>query len=332
MEPNVNPIQVLGDGLNRPECVLTHKSGLIFTSNCSQNGGVSVIRPNGMTAHLLGTNAQNPLKPNGITLEPDGSFLLAHLGTSSGGIFRQRPNGRIEPVVTHANAHPLPPTNFITRDASGRLWITVSTTLSPRDKDYGRHANTGFIAVAEPGQSDAKIVANNLGYTNECVIDSERETVYVNETFARRLSRFDLNSNGTLSHRDVLATFSHGTYPDGLALDEAGNLWVTSIVSNRIIKVSPDGQQQVVLEDSDSAFLEKVENAFTSGTMASAHLTATGNTRLKNISSLAFGGPDRSTAYLGNLLDTQIHQISIDAKGCKLPHWGVSLGFLEQYL
>lgn len=332
MSPKKDNILTLGQGLDRPECVLTHVSGLIFTSNCSKNGGISIISPDGTSHHLLGNNPHNALKPNGIALEHHGRFLVAHLGESSGGIYRIQPNGATEPVVTHANGNPLPPTNFVTLDSFGRIWITVSTTLTPRDRDYRPDACTGFIAVAEPGQSDAQIVASGLGYTNECIVDTENSVVYVNETFGRRLTRFDLSDNGSLSNASLITSFSKGTYPDGLAQDEMGDLWVTSIVSNRIIKVSPDGVQQNIIEDCDDAFIETAEEAYASETMSKMHLVANGNTRLKNISSLAFGGADLSTAYVGNLMDSQLYCFDAKVRGRSLPHWDVPLGYLEQYL
>ncbi len=332
MTINIGDIVGIGTGLNRPECVLAHSSGLLFASNCAQNGGISIIRPDGTCSHLLGTDSQNALKPNGIALEPEGSFLAAHLGTSDGGVFRLDERGKPEPVVTHANGHPLPPTNFVIYDTLGRLWITVSTTIEPRANDYRQHANTGFIALAEPGQSNARIVADRLGYTNECVVDVEEKVVYVNETFGRRLTRFDLADDGSLSNQQVLTTFNAGTYPDGLALDEAGNLWVTSIVSNRIIKVSADGTQQTVFEDSDANHLHHAEMAYASDTMDASHLATTGKAQLKNTSSLAFGSANRSQIILGNLLDDKLYSFQSETTGRALPHWDVPLGFLEQYL
>jgi len=330
--PRIDELQAIGGGLNRPECVLTHKSGLIFTSNCAQNGGISIISPDGTCTNLLGTDPQNTLKPNGIALEPEGSFLVAHLGATQGGIFRISANGEISAVVTHANGEPLPPTNFIVIDSLGRRWITVSTTLTPRERDYRSGACTGFIALALPGQSNARIVASNLGYTNECIVDTNNAALYVNETFGRRLTRFDLSDDGSLSNRQVLTSFHSGTYPDGLAQDEAGDLWVTSIVSNRIIKVTTDGEQQIVLEDIDADYLNKAESAYLSDSMRSAHLASTGNTRLNNISSLAFGGNDLCQIYLGNLLDTHLYSFKVSTPGRALPHWDVPLGALERYL
>lgn len=312
--------------------MLAHSSGLIFTSNWAETGGISVISLDGSTTSLLGTSTQKPIKPNGIALENDGSFLLAHLGDTDGGIYRLSPDGAISTVVSHANGFALPPTNFVTLDAAGRIWITVSTTKQPRATDYRADACTGFIAVAEPGQSDARIVANGLGYTNECVIDMDNAALYVNETFTRQLSRFDLADDGSLNNRHVVTEFSSGTFPDGVALDEAGDLWVTSIVSNRIIKVKPSGEQILVLEDADTGFVAAAEQAYLANTMSRKHLAATGNTTLGNTSSLAFGGNDLSIAYIGNLLGSCLHQFKSNTRGKPPVHWNAPLGHLSRFL
>jgi len=265
-------------------------------------------------------------------MESDGYFLLAHLGDDTGGIYRLAPNGDLSEVVTHANGYPLPPTNFVSIDAIGRIWLTVSTTVIPRADDYRSNACSGFIAVAEQGQSNARIVKNGLGYANECVVDMHNSCVYVNETFGRRLVRFDLANDGTLSNRYVLTTFSAGTYPDGLALEEDGNLIVTSIVSNRIIKVSPSGKQELILEDADNNFVKAAESAYRSDTLGTEHLATTGNTGLANISSLAFGGVDRSTAYIGNLLGSCLYRFDTIMHGVAPSHWNASLGHLDNFL
>ena len=311
---------------------MAHSTGLLFTSNWTDSGGISVICPNGDTHSVLGTDLQNPIKPNGIALESNGHFLLAHLGETGGGIYRLAPNGTVSGVVTHANGYPLPPTNFVALDAIGRIWITVSTTVCPRANDYRKNACSGFIAVAEQGQYNARIVVSNLAYANECVVDMHNNYVYVNETFGRRLLRFDLATDGALSNRHVLTTFNMGTYPDGLTLEESGSLIVTSLVSNRVIKVSPTGEQELILEDADNAFVEMAEFAYGSDSLSSKHLASTGNTKLANISSLAFGGKNKSTAYLGNLLGSCLHSFNTAMHGVTPSHWNAPLGYLEQYL
>lgn len=325
-------VATIGRELNRPECVLTHSSGLVFVSNWASLGGVSVVDASGQCSNLFCAGVKHPLRPNGIALESGGTFLLAHLGETEGGVFRLGQHGKIQPVVTHADGVPLPPTNFITLDALDRLWITVSTTKIPRASDYRSSACTGFIALAEPGESNARIVARELGYTNECFVDLIQSAVFVNETFARRLTRFDLASDGSLSNRSTVTQFGTGVFPDGVTLDEDGNCWIASIVSNQIIKVSPVGEQMLILEDSDADFVARAEKAYQANRMGPEHLGSTGRARLKNTSSIAFGGPDRTTAYVGNLLDNCVYHFDAGVVGRAPVHWETPLGHLESYI
>jgi hypothetical protein len=118
-----------------------------------------------------------------------------------------------------------------------------------------------------------------------------------------------------------VAAFGKGTFPDGLAFDAAGGVWVTSIVSNRVIRVGPDGAQQLVLEDADEAHIDWCEQAFAAGGMGRNHMDACGGRFLKNISSLAFGGADLRTAYLGCLKGDSIAIFRSPVAGHPPVHW-----------
>jgi sugar lactone lactonase YvrE len=244
-------VTLFGSGLNRAECVLAHRSGLLFCSDSTAGGGVSVLGPDGAVSRILATDRDAPLHPNGIAMEPGGSFLIAHLGAEAdaGGVFRLFPDGRTEDVLTEIDGQPLPPTNFVQRDALGRIWVSISTWRHPRHLAYRRDADDGFVILIDG--KGARIVADGLGYTNECIVDVEAGLFHINETFGRRISRYRIGDDGALHDRTVVATFGEGVFPDGLSPDAEGGLWVTSVVSNRLIHVTPDGRQRVVLEDSD---------------------------------------------------------------------------------
>lgn len=322
-----------GSQLCRPECVLAHRSGLLFVPNWSSDGGYSLIDNAGKTHHILAAQAGFALRPNGIALENGGSVLLAHMGEINGGIYRMQPDGSVEAVVKTADHLPLPPTNYVVLDTAGRIWITVSTRISPRASDYRRRACSGFIAVADPGSTNATIVADGLGYANECVIDEQNACVYVNETFGRRLTRYTLHEgqNPRLSDPQICCTFGKGTYPDGLALDAEGWLWVTSIVSNRILRVSPDGLCELMFEDSCHEHIDWTETAYSADRLGRPHLDTAPSSQVKNISNLAFAGKALSRLYLGNLLGNSLPYIETRFKGAPMTHWNVNLGSLEIY-
>jgi sugar lactone lactonase YvrE len=324
---SVDAVSFLGTGLNRPECLVTHRSGLIFAADWTGTGGVSIIAPNSGASRILAREDGRTLRPNGIALEPGGSFLIAHLGADDGGLFRLHPDGRVEDLALHINGVAIPPSNFPLLDSRSRIWLTVSTRVSPRADDYRSTAQTGFIALIENGI--ARIVADGLGYANECALSADERHLFVNETFARRLTRFDVEANGDLSNRTTVVIFDAGTFPDGVVFDDEGAAWVTSIVSNRVIKVSPHGAISTVMEDSDLEHLLYVEAAFQSASMGRPHLDGVKSRVLRNISSLAFGGPNLRTAYLGCLLDDRIPFFEAPVTGAKPRHYDVELGPLK---
>jgi len=316
-------LSFLGKGLVRPECVLAHSSGTLLAPDWSGDGGIAMIAPDGGVAKIIAADAGEPLKPNGIALEPGGTVLMAHLGAETGGVFRMDGAGHVEPVLTELDGHALPPTNFPCLDREGRLWMTVSTRMAPRALAYRGDVADGFIVLLD--KSGARIVADGLGYTNECFVSPDGETLYVNETFGRRLSAFSIRSDGSLTDRRVVAEFGAGTFPDGLTMDEEGGLWITSVVSNRVIRVDRTGVEDIILEDVDEAHLGEVEAAYLAGEMGRPHLDAVKSEALKNISNLAFGGPDLRTIYLGCLLGDAIASFDSPVAGAEPIHWNAAL-------
>lgn len=308
-------LQPLGQGLHRPECVLGTPEGDVFVSDW--RGGVTVIRADGTQHTWLARTRAVDLRPNGIAFAPDGSFLLANLG-DDGGVWQLRQDGALLPFLTEVDGVPLPPANFVTVDRSGRTWISVSTRQRPRQRAWRPDVRDGFVVLVD--SRGARIVADGLHYTNEVRPDESGQWLFVVETFGRRILRFPVRSDG-LGTREPVIAFGHGCFPDGFAFDEAGGLWVTSLVSNRVLHVHADGRVDTPIEEINADQVEDVERAFASGTMGAEHLGPIPGARLQHVTSVAFGGVDRRTAYLGSLHTTCIFRVRTEVTGVPAPHW-----------
>lgn len=313
---SLNELVFIGKDLHRPECVLCTKSGNIYVSDW--RGGVTCIFNDGRQQSYLPKDTSIEIKPNGIALDRDGTFLIANLG-DDGGVWRLQRDGAIQPVLLEIDGVDLPPSNFVLIDKHGRVWITVSTRRIPRALGYRPDADDGFIVLLDP--KGPRIVADGLGYTNEIQFDAPGCWLYVNETFGRRLSRFRVGADGSLTGKETVATFGYGVYPDGLAFDQEGGIWITSVVSNRVIRITPEGNQHVVLEDVDPEHVKNVEEAFLAGRMDRSHLDKIQSKKLRNISSLAFGGPDLRMVYLGGLLGDSLATFRSPIPGRSPLHW-----------
>ncbi|MEJ1977561.1 MAG: SMP-30/gluconolactonase/LRE family protein [Acetobacteraceae bacterium] len=317
MDIRLDSLTFLGDSLQRPECVLATASGDLFVSD---HRGVAMIGRDGATRIIAAQDAPPGFMPNGMAVLPDRTFLVANLGPT-GGVWRLSQSGALTPYLLEVDGVPLPPTNFVGIDGRGRTWITVSTRLLPRTLAAKPGWGDGFVIVADA--SGARIVADGIGYTNEAILDASGEWLYVNETYGRCLSRFRVRADSSLGPKEVVCAFGPAVFPDGLAHDAEGFVWIVSVVSNRVIRVNPaTGTAETILEDADPAELAAMEQAYQAGTITADKRSDIGAGRLlANVASIAFGGPDLRTVYLGSLAGTRIASFRSPVAGLRPPHW-----------
>lgn len=308
----LDEVTAFGGGLARPECVLATRAGDLYVSD--RSGGIRHLRPDG-SGEVIGGSPE--VIPNGFAMTRDGNFIVANLA-DDGGVWEIRRDGTTQALIQEIDGVSLPSVNFVWLDAQERLWICVST-VRRGDHQFRRDIADGFIAVRDA--QGTRIVADNIHWTNECRTDPTGKYLYVNETFGRRTLRFTIGADASLANRKVLTSYGEGTYPDGMAIDEDGGIWVVSVVSNRLIHVSPQGHQTIVLEDLDPAHVARLETEFMANRLSRPLVYDNHSTKLKNITSLAFGGPDLRTAYLGSINDDRLAVFTAPVAGLKPVHW-----------
>lgn len=309
----VGEMSFIGSGLHRPECVLATRSGRIYATDRTC-GVVAIGNPK-----LQLRDAPPDFFPNGFALMPDGTFLIASL---TGGVWRIDQRRSVSPMLLEADGVALSVSNFVGLDATGRIWISVSTQQTPQEKAFNPDTHDGFIVLLEDGIG--RIVADGIGFTNECRMDPTGCWLYVNETFGRRLSRFPISYvNGRIGTgaKEVVHQFSDGDFPDGLAFDAEGGAWITCAVSNRIVRVGHDGNRQVIVEDSDPTVNMAADESWASGELGRVEIDAGGERLLRNPSSIAFGGVDLRTVYVGSLAGSSLATFRSPIAGAPLAHW-----------
>lgn len=309
-------ISQLGDGLQRCECVMTTRSGHAFMPD--KRGGIAILHPDGSVRLVMARNPPEGFLPNGIALLPDRTWLIANLGPT-GGVYHMDATGWLTPRLLEIDGRALQPTNFVGIDREGRTWVTVSTRAVPREQSMHKGFGDGYIVLIDA--KGARVVADGLGFTNEAIVDPSGQWLYVNETIARRTSRFPIRADSSLGPREVFAQYGAGTWPDGFAFDAEGGVWIVSVVSNRVIRATPDGAQQIVLEDADPDRLAACEAAFQDGSFNRSHLDAGRERPLGNLSGISFGGPDLRTVYLGSLFGSRLATFRSPVAGAPPVHW-----------
>jgi sugar lactone lactonase YvrE len=283
-----------GEGLERPECVWTDADG-IWTSDA--RGGVARVR-DGAPPELLGSGISDP---NGFSRRPDGSFVVAGIG--DGGLHTILPDGTTRLLLNSFDGAPLGTVNYACADGPDRIWLSVMTrkpqwhaALTSPDRD-------GYILRVDGTRCE--IVADGLDLTNEVKVSPDGKFLYAAETLGCRIVRFPIHPDGSLGNRETVGPvhLGRGAFPDGITLDAWGNVWVTVISQNGLFVIDKRGDVHVIYRDMNEAAVETMAASVEARSATVEHLVACAspNGPLQLPTSIAFGGPDGRTAYVGTL-------------------------------
>jgi sugar lactone lactonase YvrE len=141
---------------------------------------------------------------------PDGRMLVTGQGLN-----RIEPDGS---MVPHADVSGVGDHfNEIVVDGRGNVYVNGGIEFDPEAGEA-----PGFIALVTPDGS-ARRVAEGIAFPNGMVVTPDNSTLIIAESFARRLTAFDIADDGSLSNRRVWAD---GVGPDGICMDADGAIWV----------------------------------------------------------------------------------------------------------
>jgi sugar lactone lactonase YvrE len=157
-------------------------------------------------------------KPAGYCIDwlPDGALIV----TGEDSLLRRAADGSF---TTHADLSALGEGwNEVTVDGRGNIYVN-SVGFRFGQEDF----RPGTIAVVRP-DGTATQVADNIAFPNGMVITPDNSTLVVAESWANKLSAFDIESDGALSNRRVWAEVSG----DGICLDAEGAIWCSGVSGN----------------------------------------------------------------------------------------------------
>jgi gluconolactonase len=280
-----------GAGLTRPECVRVDQEGIWASDD---RGGIARVTENGV-AELRGSGVY---EPNGYSRTSDGAFIVA--GLKDNKVFRIAASGEVSIILDKFQGDLLGTVNTAWADAEGRIWVSMMT----RKERWFHALNTkpdGYILLIEGGH--ARLVADDLHLTNEVKVHPNGKYLYGVETLGKRVFRYAIASNGDLGQKEIFgpADLGHGALPDGFTFDQDGNIWVTIITRNGIMVISEDGDMHTIYEEPKMPAVDGLVRAMREKNATVEHLTACAGAKLTLPTSLAFGGVDRRTVYVGSL-------------------------------
>ena len=148
-------------------------------------------------------------------------------------LLRREPAGSL---VTHADLSQLAEQNCneIVVDSRGNAYVNGSGFQRPD------HEPSGIIALVTPGSS-VRQVAAGLAFPNGMAVTPDRSTLIIAESFAKKLTAFNIAEDGSLSNRRVWAELGEGV-PDGICIDAENAVWYADTPNKRCVRVREGGE------------------------------------------------------------------------------------------
>lgn len=173
-----------------------------------------------------------PDQPSGLGWRPDGTLLIVSMTDRR---LMRFADGRLS-VEAELGALTGGKCNDMVVDGKGRAYVGNFGY----DFEARAERRTTCLIRVDPDGSVHK-ATDELMFPNGTVITPDGRTMVVAETFAHRLSAYDVLADGALSNRRTWATIE-GCYPDGICLDADGAIWVADPRGRRVLRLLEGGK------------------------------------------------------------------------------------------
>jgi sugar lactone lactonase YvrE len=241
--------------LHHPECVAVAPDGAVWAGNAE--GDLFRIEPDAGRATCVASTGGFTL---GLAFDGRGhlfacdqkSAAVWRLDLAQGGLARFTPPGIRIPNYPVVDA------------ARGCLYVSDSfsaTEPGPGVWRYDLATGEGSVWYPEP-----------LTFANGMALTNEGDALLVVETFAGKVSRIAIGPDGEPGARTDLVTGIDGL-PDGIAVDDRGDVFVSLYHPSRILRVDSNGRIATYAEDPTvHMFCHPTNIAFDGGTLYTANL------------------------------------------------------------
>jgi gluconolactonase len=236
----------------------TKDGGLLFAQE--QTNHVNKLDKNGKFSVYL----MNARGPGAVAIDPKGRILVVERScTDPGGHLGTKPEDCKEPTGIAA----LTPERKVQTDGlQGKALGRVNDLVA--DKKGGVYFTSGGAFYLNPG-GQVSSIGENLS-TNGIMLSPDEKTLYI--TNRQVIAAFDVQPDGSVKNQREFGKLEGGLTGDGMAIDAAGRLYVTTPGMNSGIQVfSPEGKNLGMIPTPRSAI------------------------------SVAFSGPGKKTLYVACL-------------------------------
>ena len=269
---------VFADGLDHPECVITHPDGTLWAGG--EAGQIYRISEDGSNVEEVANTGGFIL---GIAFNKGAEWMaICDLGKHCMWKLNMK-DLKLELLAEEVPGHKFNIPNYAVFDEVGNLYVSESGEFRQKK---------GKIIEFDPAGKGQVWTDELFEFANGMAMEKGEKHLYVVSSFLPGIERVAINADGTAGEREVYCTLPR-TVPDGISFDDEENLYVSCYTPNKIYKVTPDRNVTEYLFDWD------------------------GHT-LSNPTNTAWGGENFDQMFTANLGRWHITKIDMGVKGLKL--------------
>jgi gluconolactonase len=229
---------IFATGFACPEGPCHNGEGDLFVADWAA-GVVRRVSPQGQVTDFIDTGGM----PAGACFGPNGQLAVCDTGRKE--VLSIAPHGVIRSAASRHQGQPFLGPGDCTFDSQGNLYFSDADGFHPCDP-------SGSVYLLRPN-GEVELVAGGFAFPNGLVVSKDGRYLYLAETFANRIHRFGLDERGRAGGQEVFAELEGGLGPDGLALDEEGNLYAAHFGKGVVAVLDPNGS--LVAELATGGFL-----------------------------------------------------------------------------
>lgn len=174
---------------------------------------------------------------------PDGRLVVV----ANGLLLQQQAGGTLVPYADLSQVS-TKPWNDIVVDGRGNIYVNNIGF------DFGEAEYAPGIIAHVAADGTVSQVADDRAFPNGMAVTQDGSTLIVAESYADRLTAYDIESDGSLSHQRVWAELAEGSAPDGICIDAESAVWFASVPGQHCVRVREGGEVLQTIEADRGCF------------------------------------------------------------------------------